>query len=195
MTAFAWILVAALVSAPSAQTQGRDEKKKAPEKPAAPAADPLQLAEEKAAAGDLEGAATVLRKAAAVPGATGEASLRLGRLLEGRHELDTAIDAYQQAAMGLSGPAKGEALGRLSILQYLRGVAASPASAESAVAADPAGAWPASALAMARAREGRAAEAQELARKAVEAGGGPAAHTALGAAAEAAKDLPAAEAA
>jgi tetratricopeptide (TPR) repeat protein len=167
-------------------------KKKAPDKAAA---DPLQQAEEMAAAGDLDGAEKLLRGAAAAAGATGEPSLRLGRLLEGKHELDTAIEAYEAAAAGLSGPAKGEALARLSILQYLRGVAAWPASAESAVQADPDGAWPASALARARARQGRAAEALELAKKAVEAGGGGPAQAALGAAHEAAKDLPAAEAA
>ncbi len=165
MTALAWILVAALVAAPFADK--KDDKKKPP---AAPVATP----------------------AAPSPG---EASLSLGRSLEEKHELDTAIDAYQAAAAGLSGPAKGEALGRLSILQYLRGVSASPASAESAVAADPDGAWPASALAMARARQGRAEEALALAAKAVDAGGGAPAQTALGAAREAAKDLPAAEAA
>ncbi len=163
MTAFAWILVAALVAAPSADKKDKD--KKPPDKAAV----------------------------AATPPDAGEASLRLGRELEDKHELDTAIDAYQAAAGVLSGAAKGEALARLSILQDLRGVAASTASAESAMAADPDGAWPACALAMARARAGQAAEAMTLARKAVAAGGGPPAQTALGAAQEAAKDLPAAE--
>ena len=166
MTAFAWILVAALVAAPSADNKDKDKDKKKPPD-----------------------------KAAAAPMAPdpGEVSLRLGRELEDKHELDTAIDAYQAAAAGLSGAAKGEALARLSILQHLRGVAASTVSAESAVAADPEGAWPASALAMARARQGKIDEALALARKAVAAGGGPPAQTALGAAQEAAKDLPAAE--
>jgi tetratricopeptide (TPR) repeat protein len=179
MTAFAWILAATLVSAQSATPPG----------------DLLHMAEEKLAAGDAEGAANLLRKAAAAPGATGEPSLRLGRVLEGNHEIDTAIDAYQAAAAGLSGAAKGEALARLSILQYLRGVPASGASAEAASAADAAGAWPSAALAMARAREGKADEAMALARKAEAAGGGAPAQVALGAAHEAAKDLPAAEAA
>jgi tetratricopeptide (TPR) repeat protein len=195
MTAFAWILVAALVAAPSAD---KKDKKKPPDKPVAAAVTPEELmrqAEEKAAAGDLDGAVGLLRQAAALPGATGEPSLRLGRVLEDKHELDTAIDAYQSAASGLSGAARGEALARLSIVQYLRGVAATTASAEAAVAADPEGAWPASALAMARARQGQADEAMALARKAVAAGGNAPAQTALGGAHEAAKDLPAAEAA
>lgn len=193
MTAFAWILVSTLVVAPFADNK---DKKKTPDKPAAAATAPgdlLQQAEEKAAAGDLEGAANVLRKAAALPGATGEPSLRLGRVLEDKHELDSAIDAYQAAAAGLSGAAKGEALARLSILQDLRGVSAWIASAESAMAADPDGAWPAAALGVARARQGKADEALALARKAVAAGGGAPAQSALGAAHEAAKDLPAAE--
>jgi tetratricopeptide (TPR) repeat protein len=193
MTVLPLILVAALVSAQSA-----DDKKKPPEKPAAlpgatVPADMLRLADEKAAAGDLDGAAELLRKAAAAPGATGEPSLRLGKVLETKHELDTAIDAYQAAANGLSGAAKGEALARLSIAQNLRGVSASAVSAEAAVAADPEGAWPASALAIARGRQGKADEALALARKAEAAGGGAPAQTALGAAHEAAKDLKAAE--
>ena len=63
MTAFAWILVAALVSAPSADNKEKD-KKKPPDK-AAPAAgtpaDLLRQAEEKVSAGDLDGAADLLR--------------------------------------------------------------------------------------------------------------------------------------
>jgi len=195
MIASVWILVAALVSAQSADDKDKD-KQKPPDKLAQAAtvpADLLRQAEEKAAAGDLDGAADLLRKAAALPGATGEPSLRLGRLLESKHELDTAIDAYQAAAAGLSGAAKGEALARLSIVQHLRGVSAWAVSAESAVAADPEGAWPASALAMARGRQGKADEALALARKAEAAGGGAPAQTALGAAHEAAKDLKAAE--
>jgi tetratricopeptide (TPR) repeat protein len=179
MTAFAWILAATLVSAQTPLPPG----------------DLLRQAEEKLAAGDAEGAANLLRKAAAAPGATGEPSLRLGRVLEGKHEIDNAIDAYQAAAAKLSGASKGEALARLSILQNLRGVPASAASAEEAAAADAAGGWPAAALAMTRARQGKAEEAMALARKAEAAGGGAPAQAALGAAHEAAKDLAAAEAA
>lgn len=163
MTASMWILVAALAAASPADK--KDDKKKPPEAPVATPAAP----------------------------SPGEGSLRLGRELEDKHELDTAIDAYQAAAGALSGAPKGEALARLSILQHLRGMAATTASAEAAVAADPEGAWPASALAMARARQGKADEALALARKAVAAGGSAPAQTALGAAQEAAKDLPAAE--
>ena len=123
----------------------------------------------------------------------GEAALAQGRELEAKAELDTAIDAYQSAAAALTGAAKGEALARLSILQHVRGMAASTASAEAAAAADAEGAWPASALAMARARDGKADEALALARKAIAAGGDAPAQAALGAAQAAAGDMTAAE--
>src|SRR5215203_6352861 len=114
MTALAWILAAAFVAAPSADSKDKNKDKKPPEAaPAVPAANP------------------------------GEAALRKGRELEARHEVDNAIDAYQAAGAALSGAAKGEALARLSILQHVRGMAASNASAEAAAAADPDGAWPA----------------------------------------------------
>ncbi len=163
MTALAWILAAAFAFAPSADNKDKDKKKPPETAVAVPAPNP------------------------------GEAALRLGRELEGKHELDTAIDAYQAAAAALAGAPKGEALARLSILQHVRGVAASSASAEAAAAADPDGGWPASALAMARAREGKADEALTLARKAASAGGDAPAQAALGAAQEAARDMPAAE--
>ena len=127
--------------------------------------------------------------------AAGDASLRLGRLLEQRFEIDNAIDAYQAAAGKLAGAAKGEALGRLAVAQDLRGSAEAIASAEAATAADPAGVWPTIALARARARQGKADEAMALAQKAEAAGGGAAAQAALGLAQETKGDLGAAEAA
>ncbi len=168
------------------------DKKKAPEKPpvAAPGG-PVAQAEEKAAAGDLDGAIEILSKAAA--GSGGDVSLRLGQLLERRFDLDTAMDAYKAAAAKLSGAPKGEALGRLAVILELRGMAEAPATAETATAADPEGAWPLIARARARAREGKGDEALALAQKAQAAGGGAAATTALGFAQEARGDLPAAE--
>src|SRR5262245_21943850 len=88
--------------------------------------------------------------AAASAEAPGDAALRQGRELEARHQLDAALDAYKSAGETLSGPAKGEALARLSLLQEVRGLGDPVATAEAAVAADPEGVWPA--LAQARAR-------------------------------------------
>jgi tetratricopeptide (TPR) repeat protein len=173
-----------------------DEK---PKKAAAPAAgvsteDLVKQAEQKAAAGDADGAIELLRKAAGMA-TTGDPALRLGRLLEAKFELDGAMDAYKDAAGKLAASAKGEALGRLAVLQEMRGVSEAASTADAAAAADPAGAWPAIALARARARAGRADEAIALAQKAAAAGGGAAAAAALGYAQEARGDLAAAEAA
>jgi tetratricopeptide (TPR) repeat protein len=154
----------------------------------------LRLAEEKRAAGDVDGALELLRKAAAVPAAAGEASLRMGRLLEAKNDLDTALDAYRQAGGALSGPGRGEALARLALVQEVRGLSEAKASAQAAAEADPAGPWPAIALARARAREGKGDEALALAQKA-RTGGGAAAAAAEGRAQEARGDLAAAEAA
>lgn len=184
------LLLSLLLTLPA----GADDqaKKKAPDKPPA-ASSPVAQAEEKVAAGDLEGAIEILSKAAA--GAGGDVSLRLGQLLERRFDLDMAMDAYKAAAAKLSGAAKGEALGRLAVILELRGMPEAPATAETAAAADPDGAWPLIARARARAREGKGDEALALAQKAQAAGGGPAATTALGFAQEARGDLAAAEAA
>src|SRR5207244_13659107 len=78
----------------------KDKRKPAAEAPTAESVtgDALKQAEEKAAAGDVEGAAALLRQAAAVPGSTGEPSLRRGSLLEGKSQLDDAMDAYKAAA-------------------------------------------------------------------------------------------------
>ena len=168
------------------------EKKKPQDKPpAAAASSPLAQAEDKAKAGDLDGAIEILSKVA--PGAGGDVSLRLGQLLERRFDLDTAMDAYKAAAAKLSGAAKGEALGRLAVILELRGMA--DGTAEAAVGADPEGVWPGIALARARAHQGQGDQALALAQKAQVAGGGAAATTALGFAQEARGDLAAAEAA
>ncbi len=189
--------VAALVLAalPGLAADQPKDKKDKDKKAAAPTAvDPLAEADAKVAAGDLDGAAEALTRAAAAPGATGEPSLRLGRVREQQSQYDVAIDAYKAAADKLAGPAKGEALGRMAVLQQLRGMAEASATAQAAVAADAEGVWPSIALARLRAQEGKGDEAKALAQKAAAAGGG-AAQSALGAAEEARADLAAAEAA
>ncbi len=202
MKRWAWLLSLALLSLPvwAQEKEKKDTKKDAKKAPAAPTAptaeDLVKEAEAKSAAGDAEGAIETLRKAAAMesPGA-GDASLRLGRQLEERFEIDNAIDAYQAAAGKLAGAAKGEALGRLAVAQDLRGSDEAIASAEAAAGADAAGVWPTIALARARARQGQADEAIALAQKAEAAGGGASAQAALGLAQETKGDLAAAEAA
>lgn len=187
-------LLGALAAAAVGQPQGKKDKKDKKAEAAPVAVDPLADADAKIAAGDLDGAADALTRAAAAPGATGEPSLRLGRVREQQSQLDVAIDAYKAAADKLSGPAKGEALGRMAVLQQLRGMGEAAATAQAAVAADPEGVWPTIALARLRAKEGKGDEAKALALKAAASGGG-AAESALGAAEEARADLPAAEAA
>ena len=198
MKRWVWVLAFALVSVPVvSMAQGKKDKEKEKEQPkkggVATPADLVKEAEAKEAAGDLDGAADLLKKAAV---ANPDAQLRLGRLHEKRFELDLAIDDYKAAGEKLTGPAKGEALGRLAVLQAVRGMATeAAASAEAATAADAAGVWPTVALARARAAQGKGDEAVELAKKAEAAGGGAAASAALGAAQEARGDLVAAEAA
>ena len=197
MKRWVWFVAFAVLSVPaSSLAQGKKDKDKEKEQaksgPATPA-DLIKEAEAKEAAGDLEGAASALKKASA---GDPEALLRLGRLHEKGYELDVAMDDYKAAGEKLVGAQKGEALGRLAVLQNVRGLAAeSAASAEAAVAADPAGVWPTIALARARALQGKGDEAVELAKKAEAAGGGAAASAALGRAQEARGDLVAAEAA
>jgi tetratricopeptide (TPR) repeat protein len=176
---------------------GADEK---PKKAAAPAGalsldELLKQADQKLAAGDADGATDLLRKAVALPGVTGEAWLRLGRVLQNSLDLDGAMDAFKAASGKLTGPAQGEALGRLAVVEEMRGQAEASATAEAAIAADPAGAFPMIAVARARARAGQGEEAVALAQKAQAAGGGAPAATALGYAQEARGDMLAAEAA
>src|SRR5947208_1042981 len=83
-----------------------------------------------------------------------------------------------------TGAAKGEALGRMAILQQLRGMPEAAATTQAATAADPQGVWPAIAQARQLAREGKGDEAIVMAQK-VASTGGPAASSALGYAQEA----------
>jgi tetratricopeptide (TPR) repeat protein len=178
-----------------------DEKKKEAKPAPAPVQQPgvsaqalTRQADEKAAAGDVAGAIELLEKATRAPGATGDTWLRLGRLLDRKGELDSAVDDYKAAAEKLDGPAKGEALGRLSLVLQAKAAREATVPAEAAAAADPGGAWPQAALAFARAQAGKGEEAEAMARKSVDAGGGAAARAALGRAEEARGDLKAAEA-
>jgi tetratricopeptide (TPR) repeat protein len=160
-----WTLLVAFAVAVSAAAADKDKKKEAA---AQPAGSPLPD--------------------------EGQAALQQGRTLEGKGELDAAIDAYTAAAAKLAGAARAEALGRMSVAQELRGMPQAAASAAEAAAADAGAAWANVALARARAREGKGEEALALAQKAEAAGGGAAALTALGCAQEAQGDLAAAEA-
>jgi Tfp pilus assembly protein PilF len=200
MTHAAWLL-ALLLAAPSVSAADKDKDKekdkKKPEaaaKTAVSAEDLVRQADEKAAAGDAAGAKELLEKAAAMPTASGDVSLKLGRLLQSTYDLDAAMDAYKKAGDTLTGAAKGEALGRLAIVQETRGVPEFAATAEAAAAADKDGPFPNIALARLRAREGKGDEALALAQKAVAAGGADA-QAALGRAQEARNALPEAEAA
>jgi tetratricopeptide (TPR) repeat protein len=199
MKRWAWLLAAALLAVPAAADDKKKDEKKGKEAPAgqaAPAQDAVKEAEAKLAAGDTDGAIGVLEKGLGGLGpAAGEAGLRLGRLRESRGELDLAVDAYKAAAAKLSGPAKGEALGRMAVAQDTRGMADAAASAEAAAAADPEGVWPAIALSYRRAHEGKPDEGVALAQKALAAGGGAGAQSALGHALEAKGDMGGSEAA
>jgi tetratricopeptide (TPR) repeat protein len=198
MRTWSCLLVAALVAAPTLAADKKDDKK-AKDAPAAQAAAPqasaqdaVKEAEAKIAAGDADGAIEVLEKAA---GTDGKAGLRLGTLRESRGELLPAEDAYKAAADKLTGAEKGEALGRLAVVQNERGMAEAAASAEAAIGADPEGPWPTIAMSYNRVHEGKADEAVALAQKAVAAGAGAAAKAALGHALQAKGDAAGAEAA
>jgi tetratricopeptide (TPR) repeat protein len=201
MMRWAGVLVLVLMAALAASDEKKKDDKKKDDKKAAPtpaaplAADLAKDAAAKEAAGDLDGAIAVMKQAVTLPDATGETFLQFGRLLDAKSELDLAMDAYKTAAEKLSGAAKGEALGRLSLVQEVRGSPEAVATADAATAADPQGAWPAIALSRIRSRAGKGDEAVALAKQAAAAGGGAAAATALGYAQEARGDLAAAEAA
>ncbi len=152
-------------------------------------------ADEKLAAGDKDGAVVALEQALRAEGATGEMAMRLGLLHEELGGLDNAIDAYGVAGEKLEGAAKGEALGRMAVVQYTRGMTEASATAEASVAADAEGLWPTIAMSYRNAHEGQAEEGVALARKAVDAGGGAQAQGALGYALQAQDDLAGAEAA
>jgi tetratricopeptide (TPR) repeat protein len=184
MKRWCWLILAALVAAPAAAAP------QVPQSPQSPQ-DAIKDAEAKAAAGDSDAAVALLKKAMA---SNPMAAMRLGRLRETRGELDLAVDDYKAAADKLTGPAKGEALGRMSVVEYTRGMAGAAASAQAAIAADPEGVWPTIATSYLRVHEGKADEAIALAQKAVAAGGGAPATAALAHGQEAKGDLAAAEA-
>ena len=192
MKRWSWLLLAALVAAPAIADDKKKDEKKAKDAPAPAAAqDAVQSAEAQIAAGDVDGAVAALEKAMA-----GDplAALRLGQIRESRGDLDLAVDAYQSAADRLLGPAQGEALARMAVVQDTRGMAAAAANAAAAIAADPEGVWPTIAMSYRRAHEDEADQAIALAQKAVAGGGGAAATAALAHAQEAKGDLAAAEA-
>lgn len=174
----------------------KPDKDKKDKKPAAVVAapDPVKHAEEKLAAGDVDGALDLLSHAAAGPDeSAGLAGIALGRLLETKGQLDSAADAYKAAAPKLPAKARGEALARAALLLDLRGLDGAAAAADAALAADPEGAWPLAAASHLKADAGQSAEALDLARRAEAAGGGAVASLALARAQEASGDVATAE--
>ena len=195
MKRWALWLAMVLLATPASAADKKDKKDDKKEAPVA-VQSALEEADAKLAAGDRDGAMKALEKGTDAPGAPGgDAALRLGTLREEGGELDLAIDAYRLAAQKLEGPAKGEALGRLAVVEDTRGTGDAAATAEAAVAADPEGVWPTIAMSHRRVHEGHTEEGVTLAEKAVAAGGGAAAEAALGHAQEAKGDMAAAEAA
>jgi tetratricopeptide (TPR) repeat protein len=188
-----WALALLLVV--PAVSDAKDKKPKKVEETVPPGIEAVNKAEQNVADGNIEAAIDVLRHATQEEGMSGEPFLRLGQLLEGRFEMDSAIDAYRSAAERLEGAPKGEALARLSLLEVARGMGDPDATAQAAIAADPEGAWPQIALARACARQLKPDEAIAAAQKALAAGGGAPASTALGVAYEARGDMAAAESA
>jgi tetratricopeptide (TPR) repeat protein len=187
----ALLLLVVLSAVPTASDDKKKDDKKGKQAPAPVVVDPVKDADAKLAAGDVDGAIKILD---AVMATNGAAALKLGVLREGKGEIDVAVDAYRAAAATLSGPAKGEALGRMAVAQDARGMAEAGATAEAALAADPEGLWPTIAASLHRVHEGKPDEAVALAQKAVAAGGGAAATAALAHAQEAKGDMAAAEA-
>src|SRR5260221_2072166 len=175
MKRWVWLLAVSLALPAGADDKKKDEKRKDERKPEAGAVAPsdlLKQADEKTAAGDVDGALELLRKAQGIEATAGEASLRLGRALEAKYDLDVAIDAYRVAGEKLGGSAKGEALGRMAILQDARGMADATATAQAASAADPGGPRPSLAKSGPRARGGKGHGACGLAQHAAAARGG-----------------------
>jgi tetratricopeptide (TPR) repeat protein len=195
MTHVAWLLALLLV-APAGADKDKEKDKKKPEtaKTATVSVEDLvRQADEKSAAGDAAGAKELLERAAAMPTATGDVGLHLGRLLDTTHDLDAAMDAYRSAGEKLTGPAKGEALGRLALVEEMRGTATLAATVDAATAADKDGPYPSIAQSRALARAGKGDEALALAQKAAAAGAD--AQAAVGRAQETRNALPEAEAA
>jgi Tfp pilus assembly protein PilF len=125
MKRWSWLLVAALIASPAIADDKKKDEKKGKDAPAAaaPQQDALAAADAKLAAGDADGALSLLEKAMATDGRAG---LKAGALRESRGELEQAIDAYKAAADKLSGAGKGEALGRMAVVQDTRGMADEP---------------------------------------------------------------------
>src|SRR5258707_3122867 len=112
-------LRALLLASRCAADKDKEKDKKKPEaaaKAAVSAEDLVRQAEEKAAAGDAAGAKELLEKAAAMPSASRDVSLKLRRLLQSTHDLDAAIDAYKSAGEKLTAAGDGEGLGPLPLL-------------------------------------------------------------------------------
>ena len=191
MKRFALLLLVVLAAVPAASDDKKKDDKKGKQAPAPVVVDAVKDADARIAAGDVDGAIKALEAEMSTNGA---AALKLGVLREGRGEIDVAVDAYRAAAATLAGPAKGEALGRMSVAQDARGMADAGATAEAAVAADPEGLWPTIAMARQRVHQGQADDGITLAQKAVAAGGGAAATAALAHAQEAKGDMAGAEA-
>jgi len=191
MKRFALLLLVVLSAVPAASDDKKKDDKKGKQAPAPVVVDVVKDADAKIAAGDVDGAMKILE---AVMSTNGAAALKLGVLREERGEVDVAVDAYKAASATLSGPAKGEALGRMAVAQDGRGMAESGATAEAAAAADPEGLWPTIAMSRHRVHGGKLDEGIALAQKAVAAGGGAAATAALAHAQEAKGDTAAAEA-
>ncbi|MCG6925427.1 MAG: hypothetical protein LJF30_08960, partial [Acidobacteria bacterium] len=193
MKGWAWVLAVTPLLVAGGGVAARSQEEVA-EEPATQ--DAVAEAEAHLASGDADAALQTLEKSADLPGeAGGRAALRLGVLRESRGELDNAIDAYTTASGNLDGAEKGEALGRLAVVQYTRGMTEASTSAEAAVAADGAGIWPTIAMSYRDVHEGQVDEGVALARKAVDAGGGAPAQAALGNALQAQGDAAGAEAA
>jgi tetratricopeptide (TPR) repeat protein len=192
MKRWACLLLGVMLVAPAAADDKKKDEKKGAPTPAPPvvAQDALKEAEAKLAAGNADEAIKLLEKAMLTDG---KAALRLGVLRESRGELDPAVDAYKAAASLLPGPGKGEALGRMAVVQDARGMGDAGATAEAAIAADPEGVWPTIAMSYHLAHQGKPDEAITLAQKAA-AGGGAAATAALAHAQAAKGDMSAAEA-
>src|SRR5207247_9531536 len=104
-----WVFVLTLLLAFSAGAQEKGKKKDEKKPISAVPADLLKQAEEKSAAGDLDGAIDLLRKAQGAEATAGEASLRLGRALAPKYDVDLATDASRPAAARLRAAAKAGA--------------------------------------------------------------------------------------
>jgi tetratricopeptide (TPR) repeat protein len=199
MKVLVW-LVSGLLAIPAvssaAEKKGKDKGGAVPAAPVvrlSPGEEAVQKAQERIAAGQMDQAKRILDGATQTEGMTGEPFLLLAQMIEPSSEWERAIATYKLASEKLSGAPKGEALGRMSVVQDINGIPEAAANADAALAADPEGAWPLIAVARQRVRQKRADDALALAQKALAAGGGAAAQTAIGLAQESRGDRTAAE--